>query len=158
MLLLSGCNKVGDKATSMSVIYGATAFLSLLLLVGYCSLLKKKEPWFILLFSSVFVVNTGYLCLSLSQTVEQALFANRISYLGSVVLPLSMLMIILNVTNLKYKKWLLWILIPVTVFVFFVAASPGYLDIYYKSVTLIKVGGVSVLEKEYGPWHPWSSS
>jgi len=153
-LCLSGCSKIGIKSTSMSVIYIATAVLSLLLLIGYCSLLKKREPWFLLLFSSVFIINTGYLCLSLSRTLEEALLANRISYLGSVFLPLAMLMIILNVTSLKYKKWMLCILFPITIFVFLVAASPGYLDIYYKSVELITVDGVSVLSKEYGPWHP----
>lgn len=151
--LLTGCSTIGNKSTSMSVIYSATAILSLVLLIGYCSLLKKRDAWFLLLFSSVFVVNTGYLCLSLSKTLEEALLANRISYLGSVFLPLAMLIIIMNVANIKYKKWLLGILFPITVFVFFVAASPGYLDIYYKSVTLMNVDGVSVLYKEYGPWH-----
>lgn len=33
------------------------------------------------------------------------------------------------------------------------AASPGYLDIYYKEVTLVVEDGVSVLKKVYGPWH-----
>ena len=154
LIFLSSCGTIGSKTTSMSAIYVATAILSLALLVGYCVLLKNKEPWFLLLFSSVFIVNTGYLCLSLSTTLEWALWANRLSYLGSVFLPLSMLMIIMNVTKLKYKKWLLFILFPITVFVFLVAASPGYLDIYYKSAELIKIDGVSVLYKEYGPWHP----
>ena len=31
---LTGCNAVGDKSSSLSVIYGATAVLSLFLLVG----------------------------------------------------------------------------------------------------------------------------
>lgn len=153
-LFLTACTPIGNKTTSMSVIYIVTAVLSLVLLIGYCSLLKKREPWFLLLFSSVFVVNSGYLCLSLSRTLEEALLANRISYLGSVFLPLAMLMTILNIVNIKYKKWLLFIIFPITVFVFLVAASPGYLDIYYKEVTLVNVNGVSVLCKEYGPWHP----
>ena len=153
-LLLTGCSSSGSKSTSMSVIYSATSSLSLALLIGYCTLLKKKDPWFLLLFSSVFAVNTGYLCLAMSKTLDQALLANRISYLGSVFLPLAMLMIIMNVVNIRYGKWLLCILFPITVFVFLVAASPGYLDIYYKSVELGSVNGVTVLIKEYGPWHP----
>lgn len=31
---LSGCNAVGDKAESLSIIYGTVAALSLLLLIG----------------------------------------------------------------------------------------------------------------------------
>ena len=37
--------------------------------------------------------------------------------------------------------------------VFLIAASPGYLPIYYKEVTLETVNGVSVLNKTYGPLH-----
>ena len=29
----------------------------------------------------------------------------------------------------------------------------GYLDIYYKEVSLVTVQGISTLEKTYGPWH-----
>lgn len=153
LLTLSGCSSIGDKATSMSIIYGATTVLSLFLLIGYCGFIKKKEIWFLLLFASVFVVNVGYLTLSLSKTLEEALLANRISYLGSVFLPFSMLMIILNFSKLQYKKFVPVILLLVSIGIFFIAASPGYLDIYYKSVSLEHIGGVSVLNKEYGALH-----
>ena len=153
LFALSGCSNIGDKATSMSIIYCVTAILSLLLLLGYGLLVKKKEIWFLLLFSSVSVVNIGYFTLSISKTLEEALLANRISYLGSVFLPLSMLMIILSVTKLKYKKWLPSLLFAISILVFLVAASPGYLNIYYSNVSLENINGVTVLNKEYGPWH-----
>ena len=151
---LCSCTPIGQKESSLFIIYMATAVFSLLLLIGYCSLIKKKNAWFLLLFSSVFIVNFGYLCLSLSGTLSEALLSNRIAYLGSVFLPLSMLMILLNVTSFKHTKKILCILFPLAVFVFLVAASPGYLDIYYKSVSLETINGVTVLVKEYGPWHP----
>lgn len=150
---LSGCSAVGDKSTSMSIIYGATTVLSLLLLISYCCFIKKREIWFLLLFASVFVVNVGYFTLSVSKTLEEALLANRISYLGSVFLPFSMFMIILNFSGLKYKKVVPIALLVISIGMFFVAASPGYLDIYYKSVTLQKIDEVSILVKEYGAWH-----
>lgn len=137
----------------MSIVYGVTSFLSLIMLIGYFSLIKKKEAWFFVLFTSVFIVNIGYLMLSVSKTLEMALMSNRIAYLGSVFLPLSMIMIIMRVSGLNYKKWVPCILATISAIVFFVAASPGYLDIYYKSVTIENIGGVSVLNKEYGPWH-----
>jgi len=150
---LSGCGVIGDKSTSMSVIYGATVVLSVLLLVGYCRMVRRREVWFLLLFSSVVVVNVGYLALATSRTLEAALWANRVSYLGSALLPLSMLMIILNTVGLRYRKWLPGALALVSGAVFLVAASPGYLEIYYKAVSLGTVNGVTVLQKEYGPWH-----
>lgn len=154
LFLFSGCSTIGSKAASMSVIYGVTALISLLLLIGYSIFIKKKELWFTLLFISVFVVNTGYFALSVSKTLEGALSANRISYLGSAFLPLTMLMTIVSLSRLRYKKWFSSLLLTVTIFVFLIAATPGYLDIYYKSVELRTINGVSVLVKEYGSWHP----
>lgn len=150
---LSGCGAIGEKAASMSVIYCAAAILSFLLLIGYHCLVPKKEKWFLLLFASVLVVDMGYYFLSISSTLEMALLANRISYLGSVFLPMSMLMIILGATRLRYPRWLPGALLGIGIAVFLIAASPGYLDIYYKEVTLQIQNGVSLLHKEYGPWH-----
>ncbi len=151
--LLTCFGGVGNKAASVSIIYAATAVLSLATAVGYRFLIRKRDPWFILLFSSVLIVNTGYLALSLSGTLNAALWANRLSYLGSVFLPLSMLMIILNTCRLKYGKFLPKILIGLSAVIFLIAASPGILDVYYKEVSLSVVNGTTVLDKVYGPLH-----
>lgn len=151
---LSGCQAVGDKTASQSIIYSAAAVLSLLLLIGCCLLVHKKKIWFVLLFSSVLVVNIGYTFLSMSVNLPMALWANRVAYLGSVFLPLAMLMIILNVTNTRYPKWLHGVLGLLSIVVFLIAASPGILPIYYKEVSFAVVNGVSTLVKVYGPLHP----
>ena len=152
-LWLTGCTAIGEKTATMSVIYGVMMVMSLLLLLGYCSLMRDKDGWFILLFLSVLVVNIGYFTLSISRGLEAALLANRISYLGSVFLPLAMLMILMNVTGKNCPKWVIGILLGVALVVFLIAASPGYLDIYYKEVTLERINGVAVLQKVYGPLH-----
>lgn len=152
-IYLSGCGMIGDKAASISIIYGTTAILSLLVLLCYHLLRTVKDKWFLLLFSSICIVNIGYLALSISKSLSEGLLANRISYLGSVFLPLSMLMITLNVLNIKYSKWIPGFLVSIGLFVFAVAASPGYFNIYYSDVTLETLNGVSVLNKVYGPWH-----
>ena len=153
LLFLSGCNAIGDKAGSLSVIYAAMSILSLVLLIAYCCVTKKKDPWFLLLFTSVLIVNIGYFALAISQSLEEALLANRLAYFGSVFLPLSMWMIILNVTNIRYGKWLSPLLLGLGIVIFLIAASPGYLDIYYKDVVFQKINGVTVLQKVYGPLH-----
>ena len=151
---LSGCSSVGDGAASQSIIYGVAAILSALLLIGCLFLVRKKRQWFVLLFSSVLVVNIGYTVLSVSSGLEMALWANRVSYLGSVFLPLAMLMIILNITNTRTKRWVPISLFSLAVIVFLIAASPGILPIYYKEVSFEVVNGVSALVKVYGPLHP----
>lgn len=150
---MTSCSTIGEKTSSLSVIYGIAALLALLLIVGYCSLIRKKEIWFIFLFVCIFVVNTAYFALSISKSLEEALLANRFAYLGSVFLPLSMLMIIAKCSKLHVPKWLLSILLCISIIMFLIAASPGYLDIYCKSVELVMLNGESVLQKVYGPWH-----
>ena len=151
---LSGCATVGEKNTSLTIIYGVAATLSLLLMVVYCCLIKKRNVWFIVMFSAISVVNIGYFCLAISASLSEALLANRIAYLGQVVLPLAMLMIILNVTNTKTAKWLPYCLLALSAVILFIAGSPGYLDIYYKEVSFEIVGGAGTLVKVYGPLHP----
>lgn len=153
LLCLSGCGPVGDRTVNHTIIYAITALLALALLIGYCRMIQAKSKWLLLLFCSVTVVNTAYFLLSISTTLGQALMANRLAYFGSVFLPLSMLMTILNVTNTKHSKWVPGVLFAISVAVFLISASPGILDIYYKEVTFEVVNGVSRLVKVYGPLH-----
>ncbi|MBQ8910902.1 MAG: hypothetical protein IJY91_07675 [Oscillospiraceae bacterium] len=153
IMSLSGCHAIGDKSASLSVIYCVTALLSLIMLIVYCCVAHKKDPWFLLLFASVLIVNIGYVALAISRSLDEALLANRVAYLGSVFLPLSMCMIILNVTRIQYRRWLPVLMLAIGVLMFFIAASPGYLDIYYKEVFFEKINGVTVLNKVYGPLH-----
>ncbi|MBQ3196212.1 MAG: hypothetical protein IJB65_07075 [Clostridia bacterium] len=148
-----GCNAVGEKGGSLSVVYGVAMAAALLVLLGFCLSSLKKERWLMVLFVSVAVVNTGYFLISVSKTLNMALAANMLSYLGSVFLPLSILMVILKVTKTKHPKWLAKVLTVLATLVFAVAASPGYSDIYYKQVSLETANGVSFLVKEYGALH-----
>lgn len=151
-LVLTGCG-IGEKAGTAVIIYAAAAVASLLLFAGCCFLDRKKSPWFLVLFGSVLVVNCGYFWLSVCKSLPMALMANRLSYLGSVFLPLSMLLIILDTAGLARKKWLPGGLLALGAVIFAIAASPGILPIYYKDVSLQTVGGVTTLHKVYGPLH-----
>lgn len=154
VLCLSGCSPIGDKNASQAIIYSAAAILSLLLLIGCCFLVRKKKLWFVLLFSSVLVVNIGYTFLAISTCLEMALWANRVAYLGSVFLPFAMLMIILDVSNTRHNRWIDIALGILAMIIFLIAASPGILPIYYKEVSFAVVNGASTLVKVYGPLHP----
>ena len=138
---------------SISVLYAVTALLSLILLISYCAFVKKKELWLLLLFVSVFLVNAGYFSLSISQNLSEALLANRLSYLGSVFLPMFMMMSIANICAVKIKKHTICILILINAAVFIIAASPGFTTWYYKEAALVIVNGASKLQKVYGPFH-----
>ena len=80
----------------MIFLYGIIAAVSLLSASGYCMLSCKKEKWLVLLCFSVFVANIGYFLLAISKTLDAALMANRLAYLGCVFLPLCMFAIIME--------------------------------------------------------------
>ncbi len=138
---------------SLPLIYGIIACLSLLLLLGYGLLHPRKEKWFLVLFSSVFVTNLGYFVLAVSRTLGEAMLANRIAYLGSVCLPLCMLMIILELCEMRPRKAITGVLIGISALVFLLAASGGYLQLYYKEVSMEIINGAAKLHKVYGPLH-----
>ncbi|MBR2635602.1 MAG: hypothetical protein IKD34_00955, partial [Oscillospiraceae bacterium] len=110
LLFLPGCKRIGEKTASISILYGAIAIFSLVLLICYYLLVNKKQLRFFFLFSAVAVVNTGYFLLSVSKTLNAALFANRLSYLGSVFLPMIMFIIIMKGCKITAPKWLFGLL------------------------------------------------
>ena len=91
--------------------------------------------------------------LSLSKTLTYALVSNAIAYIGNVFLPFFMLMLILDVCNVKHSKALKYILLSIGVVILFIATSGGYLPIYYKEVSLEIIEGGTRLIKEYGILH-----
>lgn len=137
----------------MSLTYGVISMTALVMLVACIIVDRKKEKWLRLLFASVFVANFGYFLLSVSETLDFALLSNRIAYIGNVFLPFFMLMIILNLCGVQYPKWLPTVLSVVGFAVLVLAASPGYLTVYYKTVSLEIVNGTALLVREHGPLH-----
>lgn len=112
-----------EKTGNLAVLYCITSILALLLLVGCVWFVRHKNCWFVILFVSVFVVNVGYLALAVSGSLRAAMIANAVSYFGSVFLPLSMLMIILEVCKLKPHRVLLSVLTVISIATFLLVAS-----------------------------------
>ena len=137
----------------MAIAYGIILAVAIVLFVLYCTLIRQKEKWLLVLYACVCIVNLGYLLLSLSKTVEFALFANKIAYLGHIFLLISMYLTITKLCGFQYTKALPILLLSLGVIVFAMICTTGYLPWYYKSVTLEQADGASKLVKEYGPLH-----
>ena len=137
----------------MSSIYGLAMAVAFLMIGVYYYVDRKHDKWLLLLFVSVAVCDFGYFLLSLSKTLDAALWANRIAYLGNVFLPFSLLMMIMTLSRFTYPKWLPKVLAVINTIMFLIAASGGFLPIYYKEVSLGFDNGYPILIKEYGPLH-----
>ena len=137
----------------MSIVYGVTMAISVMMLIGYLSLIRKKDIWLLAVFVAVTVVNVGYFMLSLSKSVEFALVANKIAYFGQVFLPMLILLTIFDICGIKYNKILPISLAVIGVLIFALVCTTGYLPWYYKEVSLGYADGASKLIKVYGPAH-----
>lgn len=114
---------------------------------------RGRNRWLFVLFVSVFVCELGYFLTSISKTLEGALTAYRVSYLGNVFLPFFMLMMLLDLNRLCYPKALPKVLVVLSTLMLLLAASGGWSTLYYKEVALEFVGGAAQLVREYGPLH-----
>ena len=139
----------------MQYMYGIIFLASLILLPLYFAFVRKKqnEPWLFVLFVCVCIVNLGYTLIAFSKTVEFALFANKIAYLGQVMIPLCMFMIISGLCGFGYKKWVKCALVGLAGVMFIIVCTAGYLDWYYTDASIETVAGATVLRKEYGVLH-----
>ena len=137
----------------MTTVYGIIFAVALVMVGVYFFVDRKRDIWLMLLFISVAVCDLGYFLLSASETLNAALWSNRLAYLGSVFLPFSLLMMIMNLSRFRYLKFIPKALIGLNTVMFLIAASGGILPIYYKDVSLGFSDGGTYLIKEYGPLH-----
>ena len=138
----------------MIITYAIMAVIATALLIGYVALVRKKEPWLLLLYVCVSVVNIGYFLLSISNTVTFAIIANDIAYFGSVFLSMSMLLTIVRLCGFEVKNKLVITLSAIGLAMFTIIATAGILPWYYKEVSLTFVDGAAKLQKVYGVLHP----
>ncbi len=135
------------------VFYGCTAAISVLLTLWYALFCKHRDPKFLLLYTCVALSNLGFFLTSVAKTLEFALWANRLSYLGAAYLIMFMLIIVLNICNIRLKKWMYALLVSCSTLAFLIAASGGMGRLYYSEVSIEQVNGATRLIKEYGPLH-----
>ncbi len=137
----------------MSLFYAIAFAVSLLMLVLYFQIDRKRNIWLLLLFIFVAISNAGYLALALSRSLTAALLANSVAYLGNVFLPFFLLMMVIQLSYVRYPRYLPAVLIAVNTVMFLIATSGGYCSVYYKEVSVEIVDSAAHLVKVYGPLH-----
>ena len=137
----------------LSIVYGILALFAALLCLVYLLFDQKKNLMFLALFGCVATANSGYFLLAVCNSLKVARFANGLSYFGGAFSVLLMLLIIYDVCQMRKRGWLTWSLVGISVAVFILAASGDWLGLYYRSVSLERINGMTHLVKEYGPLH-----
>ena len=141
------------KSGDLSIVYGILALFSALLCIAYFLFDQRKNRLFLALFGCVAAANSGYFLMAVCNSLIVAKIANGVSYFGGAFSILVMLMIVCDVCRMPKRRWFRWLLVGISVVAFALAASGDWLGLYYRSVSLEKINGMTHLVKEYGPLH-----
>lgn len=101
----------------------------------------------------VTIANGGYLALALSTTLESALLANKLTYVGGIFLPMVFFLVLCEVCSVKVPRSVMLVMYGVQLTIYMLVCSIGRSAIYYRSATLHTEGSAAYLTKEYGPLH-----
>ncbi len=99
----------------------------------------------------------GQFMLSISDTLEMALFANKVFYFGSAFLPTLLFIASARLCKIELPMITEHLAISYSCLIMFFALTIGKSDIYYSEVRLVRNitenGAYTTLAKEYGPAH-----
>lgn len=114
---------------------------------------KHFDVNFTMIFTLVPVANLGYLMMSKADSLEGAIAAQQIIYIGGCFLQYFILLSILNLCKIELKKWVRPALFGICAILYGSVLTIGHMDIYYKNVSFDIVRGIPTLIKEYGGMH-----
>lgn len=130
------------------------AFIVSLIMIGSTLLKYKKiDTLFVLLEIAVTINCLGRYMLSVSQTLDTAIWANRLLYVGGCFTPPLLVIVLFKLCNIKLPRVAVAIMTLYSTVVMCLVMTIGYNGLYYKSVSLIVTDGYSSLDKVYGPLH-----
>lgn len=142
------------EATMIVRLYGiafcmSIIFLLILIVLGQ----KQKVTNFLLLFIAITISNLGYYSICTADSLEHAVNANCLVYLGGVFVPILLFLSIAGLCQQPVERMLVLLLLAfasvILNFVFQIGSSTEF----YSKVELVTRGGISFLKKEYGPMH-----
>ncbi|MCR5654464.1 MAG: HD domain-containing protein [Lachnospiraceae bacterium] len=108
---------------------------------------------FTLIFTIVPLANLGYVVRETSETLEGALFGQKLTYLGGCFLILFITFYVFDMCKISLPKYLMAGMILIDMLLYLFVLDIGRDHLFYRSVRLEKVGERFVLIKEYGPLH-----
>ena len=135
-------------------VYAVICILSVVMLVlliraGH----RQNITDYLVIFGFIMISCMGYYIMSCSESLETALMAQRIIYLGGVCIPVFLLMSTMKLCRIKIPKVLSGVLFIWCIGILYLTFTIGENDLYYTETYLVKEYGMTYLEVEYGRWH-----
>lgn len=114
---------------------------------------RKVDNAFILFGVLLILSSGGQYMLAVSETVEAAVWANKILYVGGCYLPFVAFIIVTRLCNIRVNRYFKLFLFAYASIVLGFVMSIGHNRLYYVSVEVAQGNGFNYLVKEYGPFH-----
>lgn len=101
----------------------------------------------------IVVSNLGFYFASIATTLEEALMAQKIAYVGGIFLPVFYFLIILDICHVNINRLISSALLFIQFVLFGFVCTIGRNKLFYKGATLIFKNGAPILQKDYGIVH-----
>lgn len=101
------------------------------------------------------VINVAFILLAHSHTIDEALVALRITYIGGCYVLVAAMFLILGICGINLKRWLRTLIIAITSAIYVTTLTIGHNDIFYvgKPDLAFFDGAAYITNKTYGPMH-----
>lgn len=114
---------------------------------------KQFQVHITAIFILVPIVNLAYMLMYAAHEPETAMALLKIVYISGCFLPWLLTMCELRLCRIEAGHMVRMVTFLISSFVFLSVLTIGYSPLFYKSLTLERVGAVWVQQKEYGPVH-----
>ncbi len=136
------------------VFYLVTLCLSIILTLVYVLIWHEHfDVHFTLIFAFIPIANMGYFLRSVATSLNEAIIANYIVYLGGCFLLLFIMMCVLDRCGMSLPKEIRITFFVITIIIYASVLASNWLPIFYTSVEAEIRDGSLVLIKEYGFMH-----
>ena len=137
---------------------GYHAILAILAVVNFVVFLflfreKKLNYYMFIILALVTISNAGNYMIALADTLDEAIIAKKLVYVGGCFIPPMMLLIVVRMCNISMKKWIRSLMALYSFMVFGFVLTIGYNGMYYRNIRLGKAGNITVIIPEYGFAH-----
>ena len=134
--------------------YFIALMLALVLMIVYLfSYHKHFDMRITLLFVLVPVSNLGNVLLENAQSLEAALVANKVVYIGACYLQLILMLAVFSLCRIKLNRWIRTGLVLLSTIVYLSSLTMGYSPLFYEEVSFSRAGDTIAFDKKYGPMH-----
>ena len=135
------------------MVYAVCFFISIIALLWSIGRGRAASTNEVMLSVIVMVANGGYFALHYAQNLEEALLANKLSYIIACFGPMVMLLIVCDICKHTISRTVRVIMYAIQFVVYLTVLSTGYSEIFYKSARFVLTDEGGYLTKTYGPLH-----